>query len=268
MASINLFAGSVPANYDKYLGPILFEPYALDLAERLKNDQVNHVLELACGTGRVTKHLVEIISENGSLIASDLNPGMLDVARAKLQNNKIIWEVADAQNLPFDDNRFDHIVCQFGVMFFADKEKSFKEANRILIPGGKFIFNTWESLEKNPRIDLMWKVMHEVFGNEAPDFLQKGPYSFYDTSIIEQLLLNTGFTNIQIESVAKTTEYNEPDDLIKGFADGSPLSNYLQEKKESVQAIFKNKMKKRLTEQDKKFGKSVSSLALVVEATK
>lgn len=268
MASISLFAGSVPANYDKYLGPILFEPYALDLAERLNNAEVKYLLELACGTGRVTRHLVEIVSGNGTLVATDLNVGMLEVARAKLQNNKIDWKVANALDLPFDDNQFDHIVCQFGVMFFPDKEKSFKEVNRILKPGGKYIFNTWESVEKNPRIDLMWKVICEVFGNEAPDFLQKGPHSFYDKSIIEQFLLNAGFKNIQIETVAKTAEYNGPDDLINGFANGSPLSNYLQEKSGELQMNFKKLMKERLTEQDKVFGNTVPSLALVIEATK
>ena len=99
MPSIALFAGSVPANYDKYLGPILFEPYALDLEERLKNDKIEHLLELACGTGRVTRHLVNLIPDNGSLIATDLNPGMLEIAKEKLADEKIKWSIADAQSL-------------------------------------------------------------------------------------------------------------------------------------------------------------------------
>ena len=186
MSSIALFAGSVPANYDKYLGPILFEPYALDLTERLRKEKVEHVLELACGTGRVTRHLVDLIPEHGSLIAADLNLGMLEVAKSKIQSDKILWIVANAQDLPFYNGQFDHMVCQFGVMFFPDKEGSFREAHRVLKAGGKYIFNTWESVEKNPRIDLMWKVMYEVFGSESPDFLQKGPHSYYDKEEIER----------------------------------------------------------------------------------
>jgi ubiquinone/menaquinone biosynthesis C-methylase UbiE len=267
MASIALFAGAIPANYDKYLGPILFEPYAVDLIDRLKNDKVEHVLELACGTGRVTKHLVDVIPDNGSLVAADLNPGMLEVAKSKVQNEKILWTIADAQDLPFYNGQFDHIICQFGVMFFPDKEKSFREANRVLKTGGKYIFNTWESVEKNPRIDTMWKIIYEVFGKESPDFLQKGPHSFYDKNEIEQLLLNAGFKNIRIDTVAKTPKYNQPDDLIKGFADGSPLSNYLREKDEEVQMQFRKRLQEELNEQDIVFGNTVPSLALVIEAT-
>jgi ubiquinone/menaquinone biosynthesis C-methylase UbiE len=245
----------------------LFEPYAVDLIDRLKNDKVEHVLELACGTGRVTKHLVDVIPDNGSLVAADLNPGMLEVAKSKVQNEKILWTIADAQDLPFYNGQFDHIICQFGVMFFPDKEKSFREANRVLKTGGKYIFNTWESVEKNPRIDTMWKIIYEVFGKESPDFLQKGPHSFYDKNEIEQLLLNAGFKNIRIDTVAKTPKYNQPDDLIKGFADGSPLSNYLREKDEEVQMQFRKRLQEELNEQDIVFGNTVPSLALVIEAT-
>lgn len=268
MSSIALFAGSVPANYDKYLGPILFEPYALDLVERLQKEKLEHVLELACGTGRVTRHLVDLIPEDGSLVAADLNAGMLEVAKSKISSEKILWTVADAQELPFYNGQFDHMVCQFGVMFFPDKEKSFREAHRVLKAGGKYMFNTWESVEKNPRIDLMWKVMYEVFGNETPDFLQKGPHSFFDKEEIERLLINAGFKNVRIETVAKTPSYNQPDDLVKGFMEGSPLANYLSEKSEDVKAVFRKRLQEELDESDKIFGNTVPILALVIEATK
>lgn len=268
MSSLALFARSVPANYDKYLGPILFEPYALDIVERLKKDKVEHLLELACGTGRVTRHLVDLLPDNGSMVAIDLNPGMLQVAKEKIQSNKIEWKIANALELPFEDNYFDHVVCQFGVMFFPDKEKSFREVDRVLKAGGQYIFNTWETVENNPRIDLMWKVMREIFGEETPDFLQKGPHSFYDKNEIERLLRNAGFETVRIETVAKTPTYNEPDDLVKGFTDGSPLNNYLNDKDETIKVKFRERLRQALAEQDKLLGNTVPSLALVVEATK
>lgn len=268
MASIALFAGDVPANYDKYLGPILFEPYALDLVDNLKNEKTEHVLELACGTGRVTRHLVDLIPDNGSLMATDLNPGMLEIAQSKIKSEKILWKIVNAQDLPFYNGQFDHVVCQFGVMFFPDKEKSFREVNRVLKAGGKYIFYTWESVENNPRIDLMWKVIEEVFGSESPDFLQKGPHSFFNKKEIEHLLVNAGFKNVRIETVAKTPKYNQPDDLIKGFTEGSPLANYLSEKDEKIQMDFKKRLHEELSEQDKILGNTVPSLALAIEATK
>lgn len=268
MASITHFAGSIPANYDKYLGPILFEPYALNLVERLKNDKIEHLLELACGTGRVTKHLVNLISKNGSLVATDLNPGMLEVAKEKVVNNKIEWIAADAQDLSFNDRQFDHVVCQFGVMFFPDKEKSFREVYRVLKPGGKYIFNTWEAVEKNPRINTIWNVVYEVFKNESPDFFQKGPYSLYDKDEIERMLLNAGFKNIRIETVATTPKYNQPDDLIKGFTEGSTLSNFLKEKDEKIQLELNKRLEEELNKQDEVFGNTVPCLAVVVEASK
>lgn len=268
MASITHFAGSIPANYDKYLGPILFEPYALHLVERLKNDKIEHLLELACGTGRVTRHLVNLIPGDGSLVATDLNQDMLEIAKEKVVNEKIKWTVADAQDLSFGDEQFDHAVCQFGVMFFPDKEKSFREAHRVLKTGGKYIFNTWESAEKNPRINTMWQVVYEVFKNESPDFFQRGPYSLYDQDEIERMLLNAGFENIQIETVATTPKYNQPDDLIKGFTEGSTLYNFLKEKDEKIQLELKKRLLDALNKQDEVLGNTVPCLALVVEASK
>lgn len=268
MSSIALFAGSVPANYDKYLGPVLFEPYALDLVQRLKNDNVKHLLELACGTGRVTRHLADLIPGDGSMVATDLNIGMLEVAKEKIANEKIKWSVADAQNLPFENEQFDHMVCQFGVMFFPDKEKSFREAARVLKDGGKYIFNTWEAVEKNPRINTMWKVVYEMFAEESPDFFQKGPHSFYDNDEIERLLLKAGFKTVRIDTVAKTSKYNHRDDLINGFADGSPFSHYLNEKGEEAKDRFKKRMQQVFEAEEEIFGNTVPSLALVVEATK
>ena len=125
MASNVAFAGSVPANYEQYLGPVLFEPYALDIMNRLPKASLNNVLEIACGTGRVTKHLLGAVSKNGKLVATDLNADMMTVAKEKADDSRIEWKTADAQELPFADNSFDAVICQYGVMFFPDKPKAF-----------------------------------------------------------------------------------------------------------------------------------------------
>lgn len=268
MGSVASFEGSIPVNYDKYLGPILFEPYALDIIDRLTNDKIENLLELACGTGRLTNHLSRLIAPDGKLVATDLNQAMIDIAKTKVQNEKIEWKVVNAQDLPFADAQFDHIICQFGVMFFPDKEKSFREALRVLRPGGKYIFNTWETVEKNPRIETIWQTVLEVFPNDPPEFLRKGPYAFNDQQEIENLLLNAGFKNIRIDTVAKTSKYNSPDDLINGFTEGTTLYNYLKEKTAESRQQLKALLKERLSNQDEILDNTVPSLVLVIETTK
>src|SRR5690349_8003483 len=152
--SITAFAGSIPHNYDTYLGPLFFEPYAVDLVERLESNDYESVLEIACGTGRVTKHLVKKLSSHGQLYATDLNEGMLRIARERLHDDRIDWQVADAHNLPFYDQQFDLVVCQYGIMFFQDKLKALKEVYRVLLPGGRFYFNTWDRIEYNAIADV------------------------------------------------------------------------------------------------------------------
>ena len=125
------FAGSIPANYERYLGPFLFEPYALDLVSRLQDKKYNDILEIACGTGRVTKHLVSSVRYD-TLTATDLNPDMIAVAKEKVPDKKVKWLAADAMELPFDNNSFDLVVIQFGIMFFPDRAKGLSEVWRVL----------------------------------------------------------------------------------------------------------------------------------------
>jgi ubiquinone/menaquinone biosynthesis C-methylase UbiE len=249
MASAQLYSGSIPANYEKYLGPYLFEPYALDIVELLQSDDCKLILELACGTGRVTNHLLKLISNEGKIIATDINPDMLQIAQTKVTDSKIAWRIADAHELPFDDNTFDHVICQFGVMFFTDKQQAFKEVYRVLSPQGKFVFNCWDSLDGNKRVGAVRDVMEDVFGNEAPDFLQKGAYSFYNVAAIKTLLDAAGFKNITIGHVHKIAPYTNVEDYINGYVDGTPLSTFLQARDASMRDVVKQKLRDALGDQ-------------------
>jgi ubiquinone/menaquinone biosynthesis C-methylase UbiE len=268
MSSLTAFSGSVPAHYERFLGPLLFEPYALDLIGRLKNDSLKNVLELACGTGRLTKHLVPLIPKDGRLIASDLNPDMLALAQMLVLDPDIKWRVVDAHDLPFNTESFDHVICQFGVMFFSDKPKALSETYRILNSSGKFLFNVWDELQYNPRVNVIKKVMDEMFGDQAPAFLKKGPYSFFDKDEIRRLLTDAGFRNISIDRVEKQTVYSDPDDLIIGFVDGSPLSEFKRDKPSSVIEEVRSKIREELIVQAEQYGPQVPLTALVVEAIK
>lgn len=247
MSNTTAFAGSVPANYDQYLGPVLFEPYALDIAERINKNNYRNVLEIACGTGRVTRHLAHLLPADGKLVATDLNGDMIHVARSIVRDPRIKWLIADAQDLSLADNSFDHVVCQFGVMFFPDKFKAFQEAHRVLETGGVFLFNVWDSLDLNPRSAIIKQVMEEIMGDEAPDFLNKGPYSYFDQELIRQTLQDAGFKNIAMETVQKTSYYPSAADLIKGFVDGSPLGAYLVQLPASLQQEIKDRLRQAIT---------------------
>ena len=179
------FAGSIPANYERYLGPFLFEPYALDLVSRLQDKKYGDILEIACGTGRVTKHLANSV-QHDSLVATDLNQDMIDIAKDMVKNRDVQWQQADAMELPFQENSFDLVVMQFGIMFFPDREKGLEEAYRVLRPGGKLIFNTWDKVETVPAIYEGRKIIESYFENDPPLFYNV-PFSMCDENELTKL---------------------------------------------------------------------------------
>jgi ubiquinone/menaquinone biosynthesis C-methylase UbiE len=245
MASVPVFKGSVPANYDHYLGPLFFEPYAVDLVKRWQTLKMHKVLELACGTGRLTRHLLQLLDLDGALYATDLNEDMLTVAREKIQDSRLHWQVVDAQELPFEDNSFDLVVCQFGVMFFPNKLKAFREALRVLQPDGTFLFLTWDDTAYNTVSFETQKVLQSVFPEDAPVFSQKGPYSYFDKDEITSSLQEAGFRNIEIIPVQLTATAAQVEDVIIGSLEGSPLTSYLAERgeaKEKVRALLQNSL--------------------------
>src|SRR5712692_8864275 len=150
-----VFAGSIPKAYETYLVPLLFEPYAADLVNRLASRSLTRVLEIAAGTGVVTRALASVLPERASIVATDLNQSMLDQASALGTKRPVEWRQADGMRLPFQDGTFDAVVCQFGVMFFPEKSKAFSEARRVLRSGGVFAFNVWDRIKENEFADAV-----------------------------------------------------------------------------------------------------------------
>src|SRR5437763_2941191 len=169
-ASDKVFAGSIPQIYEQYLVPLIFEPYAADLARRLASRKVTGILEIAAGTGVVTRALAAALPANVAIIATDLNQAMLDQAAKVAISRPVEWRQADAMQLPFDDAAFDAVVCQFGAMFFPDKRKAYGEARRVLAPGGLFIFNVWDRIEENHFADAVTTAMASLFPTDPPRF--------------------------------------------------------------------------------------------------
>jgi ubiquinone/menaquinone biosynthesis C-methylase UbiE len=227
------FVGSIPDNYDRYLGPVLFDPYAVDLVSRLNVSADSSVLELACGTGIVTRRLRDRLGSEAKLVATDLNEAMLDYASKKFRPEEIVeWKQADATDLPFADQSFDAVVCQFGLMFFPDKEKAVSETYRVLKPGGTFLFNVWDAIEYNELPHIAHAIVAEFFDDNPPDFYEV-PFSFHDLESINSLVSAAGFTEIQLAVLRLPAVSPSAEEAAKGLVHGNPVINVIRERSES-----------------------------------
>ena len=201
VATDKVFAGSIPEIYDRFLVPLIFEPYASDLAGRVAAIQPPDVLETAAGTGVLTRALASRLARSARIVATDLNQPMLDQASRRQTEGTVEWKQADALALPFGDEGFDVVACQFGVMFFPDKVQGFKEARRMLRPGGRFLFNVWDRIENNEFADVVTDALAEVFPDDPPRFMARTPHGHHDGGPIREALMAAGFTDISIDAV-------------------------------------------------------------------
>jgi len=223
----SIFAGSIPALYDCHLGPLIFEPYALDLARRLAG-LTGHLLETAAGTGILTRVLVHTLHPGVAITATDLNQPMLDYAARRLNAGQVTWRQADALHLPFEQSSFDAVICQCGVMFFPDKKAGFAEAHRVLRPGGRFLFNVWDRLEENEIPAVVREAVAAFFPDQPPDFMVRTPHGYHDKARIRRELVESGFNHVEIETVALRSRAPSPADPAIGFCKGSPLRHEIE----------------------------------------
>ena len=224
------FAGSIPQIYDRHLGPLLFEPYADELARRAAELRPTRILETAAGTGIVTEALQRACPE-AEIVATDLNQGMLDVGATRIQSDKVIFLAADAQQLPFDADGFDLVVCQFGVMFYPDRVQANLEARRVLKPGGRYLLAIWDRLDRNPASHLVHRSVAQVFPEDPPQFLARAPFGYSDPAAIEHDLLEAGFRDIEFQTVALQSRPSAtPHDAAFGLVYGSPLRAEIEQR--------------------------------------
>ena len=234
-SSASAFVGSVPVNYDAHLGPMFFLPYAQDLAERAAASSPSKVLETAAGTGIVTEQLRSKLP-NATIIATDLNPAMIERANAVRPGLNVEWRPADATDLPFDDGSFDVVVCQFGVMFFPDKQQAFNEAFRVLKPGGTFLFNIWESPEKND-VSLVTKgILATEFEGNIPPFLET-PYGYSDVQPFKEMLVKGGFEASEPLWLTKECRAESAQSAAIGIVEGTPMTQQIIERNGDVARI-------------------------------
>ena len=223
MANDASFTGSIPEHYDRELGPVLFADFAADMARRVAAHHPARVLETAAGTGIVTRQLRDTLGPDSELTATDLNPPMLGVAETKFQpGDRVTFQPADAQALPFPDARFDAVVCQFGIMFYPDRPLSYREAFRVLAPGGRYHFSTWDAHRYNPFSAIAHRVVTDTFPDNPPQFYQV-PFSCHAIDPIKADLLDAGFDDIEIAVLHQKRALPDLRAFATGMVFGNPL---------------------------------------------
>lgn len=224
-----VFAGSIPDLYETYLVPLIFQPYADDLVDRVVERHPTSVLELAAGTGVVTRGLASRLPEGVTITATDLNQPMIDHAAKMGTSRPVTWRQADAMNPPFDDESFDAIVCQFGVMFLPDRHTAYTEMHRLLRPGGVALFNAWDRIEHNEFADVVTESLADLFSNDPPRFLARTPYGYNNVEVIRDEVLAAGFDSAStVDTVSARSRAATCAIPAVGFCQGSPLRTEIE----------------------------------------
>jgi ubiquinone/menaquinone biosynthesis C-methylase UbiE len=229
VATDKLFAGSIPEIYDRFLVPLIFEDYARDLADRVAKAGPQDLLETAAGTGVLTRAVASRLPVSTRITVTDLNQPMLDYARTRLSDDgRITWKQADALALPFANQSFDAVACQFGAMFFPDKVAGYTEARRVLKTGGHFIFNVWDRISENDFADVVTQALAEIFPDDPPRFMARTPHGYHDVDQIRADLKAAGFANVSVDGADGRSKAPSARDAAVAYCQGTPLRNEIE----------------------------------------
>ncbi len=222
------FVGDIPGHYDQELGPVLFAGFAADMAARVAAPAPARVLEIAAGTGIVTRQLRDRLTADADLLATDLNDAMLDAARQKFgSDERVRFRHADATTLPFADTAFDAVVCQFGVMFFPDKERSYREVHRVLAPGGGYWFSVWDSHRHNRFARLVHETITGFFDVDPPQFYRV-PFGYHSIDQIRESLAQAGFTGLDVAVLRIDQDVPDVGSFARGLVHGNPVVDQIR----------------------------------------
>ncbi len=224
-----VFAGSIPENYDRYMVPLIFAPFATDLARRAAALMPVDILEVAAGTGAVTRELTSRLLPAASYVVTDLNQPMLDFAASQqAPDHRIKWQQADAQLLPFASAVFDLVFCQFGAMFFGDRPSAYREAKRVLKPGGHYLFNVLDRIGESHFADEVTNALARLFPDDPPRFLARTPHGYHDVAAIRRELEDAGFYRVTIETVAAQSRAASPRVPAVAYCQGTVLRTEIE----------------------------------------
>jgi ubiquinone/menaquinone biosynthesis C-methylase UbiE len=242
------FVGNVPENYERYLVPSIFAPWALDLVEVAALRPRERVLDIACGTGIVARTAARRLNDATSVVGLDLSAPMLDVARsaAKAEAVAAEWREGSAAELPLADATFDVVFCQQGLQFFPDRPAALREMYRILAPSGRLVLSVWREIERSPGFAVLADALTHHIGPEAGALMTSGPFVLSNSEALRTLIAEAGFSDITIRSALKTLRFPSPDEFAVRYASGSALANLVSGADEDARSAFLTEVKEKL----------------------
>jgi len=238
-------------SYERFMVPSLFAPWASHLIQRASPQPSERVLDIACGTGIVARKVVPRVGSEGMVVGLDANPDMIRMARASSEQNRIAieWHTGPAEQLPFSDENFDLILCQFGLMFFSDRHAALMEMHRVLKTGGRVVLSVWQGLEHHP----FYQAIHDVTQRQLGKSSVQAVFSLGDANELRKLLADSGFQHITIESVSVTARFPQPEEFLAWELDVDPtetpaLQNLDQESQQAIMAAVRQELQDPLNE--------------------
>jgi len=195
-------------NYEKNIVTYTMSPFAAILLEHANPQPGEHVVDVACGTGVVARQTAPRVGATGTVVAVDVNPAMLSIARSlpAPEGAAIDWRDGNALTLPFPDDTFDLALCQHGLQFFPDRPAALREIYRVLRPAGRIAVSVWRSLEHNPASQLIWETIARHLNTTTATLLPS--FTLGEAGELCALLESAGFADVIV--TARSYTVREP----------------------------------------------------------
>jgi SAM-dependent methyltransferase len=228
-------AQSLGENYDRYLVPTIFGPWATDLIALAAPQSDERILDVACGTGAVAREAVRVIGAHGRVTGLDLNAGMLNIARAYDAQGTVQWQEGSAQAMPFPDEAFTLVLCQQGMQYFPDRGAALREMYRVLAPGGRMILNVWRAIERAPGFFVLSQALGRHISPEAGVL---PPFALGDAAGLAAEVTGAGFADVNTQLASRLVHYDSPQEFVRTYVISTPLADLLAQTEEAKQSAL------------------------------